>query len=283
MARNRMIKPEFWTSKTLMRVSRDARLMFIGLWNFADDYGIHDDSNRRIIGNIFPYDETVSENDIQKWKSELLNEHLLTKIDYLGHQYLFIRSWEEHQKVPHPGKETIPADVIAEFVKQQEEEKSLTEGIHEALMRTSGEPQPQIEIEREIEIESKIESPAVEVPKKKNLKKIENEFDEKSKPFILAKLLFDLIKQNNEKAKVPNLQNWAADIDKMQRIDGHLFDEIELIIRWSQQDSFWLQNILSASKLREKFPDLWIKAKSKIHTAIVKQQEMEAKTAVIST
>ena len=36
MARNRMIKPEFWSSETLMSISRDARLTFIGIWNFCD-------------------------------------------------------------------------------------------------------------------------------------------------------------------------------------------------------------------------------------------------------
>lgn len=98
-------------------------------------------------------------------------------------------------------------------------------------------------------------------------------FKEDSQEYILAKLLSDLIRKNNEKAKTPNLQNWAADIDKMLRIDGHSFTEIQTIIYWSQQDTFWLQNILSASKLREKFSSLWIKAKTQVYNQARKQQD----------
>jgi len=34
MARIRTIKPEFWTAEQVMELSRDARLLFIGMWNF---------------------------------------------------------------------------------------------------------------------------------------------------------------------------------------------------------------------------------------------------------
>ena len=61
MARNRMIKPEFWASETLMRVSRDARLVFIATWNFCDDYGFCLNSNRSLLGDVFPLDEDVTE------------------------------------------------------------------------------------------------------------------------------------------------------------------------------------------------------------------------------
>lgn len=179
MARNRMIKPQFWVSKTLMRVSRDARLMFIGLWNFADDYGILENSNRRILGEVFPYDENVSEKDIKKWKDELLHEKLLMQVLYDGHSYLYIRSWEEHQKVAHRAKETIP---------------------HETLMRVSRDPHPQIEreVEREVEREGVIASPKLTVedfekvwkiyPNKKNKQKAQEKFL-KLKPEILELIL----------------------------------------------------------------------------------------------
>jgi hypothetical protein len=41
MARIRTVKPEFWTSEQVMNCSRDARLLFIGMWNFCDDGGNH--------------------------------------------------------------------------------------------------------------------------------------------------------------------------------------------------------------------------------------------------
>ncbi len=138
MARNRMIKPDFWTSKTLMRVSRDSRLMFIGLWNFADDYGILENSNRRILGDLFPYDEQVSDKDIQKWKDELVKEGLLLKIEWQNHHFLFIRSWEEHQKVAHRSRETIPVGVIQE---------TLTRYSRESHAVLSGKVEVEVEVE----------------------------------------------------------------------------------------------------------------------------------------
>jgi hypothetical protein len=239
MARNRMIKATFWSSKTLMRVSREARLFFIGLWNFADDYGVLDDSNRKILGEVFPYDETVTEKEIAKWKEELLREKLLIKSSYHGRDYLIIRSWEEHQKVAHPGKETIPA-----------------RDLQEILVRASGEAQPQIEREKEIKKEREVENYSSENSDE------EKNFEEDSDEIFLASLLRELILQNNPKAKKPNLQKWAAEVDKMIRIDCRTFKEIEFIIHWSQKDNFWKANILSTAKLREKFDQLFIKAKS---------------------
>jgi len=40
MARIRTIKPEFWTDGDMFKLSRDARLFYIGLWNFCDDNGV---------------------------------------------------------------------------------------------------------------------------------------------------------------------------------------------------------------------------------------------------
>ena len=57
-------------------------------------------------------------------------------------------------------------------------------------------------------------------------------------------------------------ETWASHIDKLNRIDGRTFEQIEYMIRWTQHDSFWSQNILSTAKLREKFSDLIPKLKA---------------------
>ena len=40
MARIRTIKPEFWSDEKVGGLPLACRLLFIGLWNFADDYGV---------------------------------------------------------------------------------------------------------------------------------------------------------------------------------------------------------------------------------------------------
>jgi hypothetical protein len=130
MARNRMIKPEFWASETLMRVSRDSRLLFIGLWNFCDDYGFCMNSNRKILGDVFPIDESVSETNIKKWINELIAINVVIPIEYKGKKLLFIKSWGEHQTVQHKSKRSfIESDDLEQVIKDALDS-------HETLMRS---------------------------------------------------------------------------------------------------------------------------------------------------
>lgn len=57
------------------------------------------------------------------------------------------------------------------------------------------------------------------------------------------------------------LKSWSADIEKINRIDGYSWSEIETVILWAKADSFWYNNIQSGSKLREKFSQLFPKAR----------------------
>lgn len=96
----------------------------------------------------------------------------------------------------------------------------------------------------------------------------EEEIEEEEEKYVLgsrememALLLCALMTANNEKTKQPNYQQWCKDIDLLHRVDGNSFDDIEKVIRWTQQDSFEQNNVLSPSKLRKRFANLWMKAK----------------------
>lgn len=54
MARIRTVKPEFWVSEQVTSCSRGARLLFIGLWNFCDDGGVHAAEHKRLKSEVFP-------------------------------------------------------------------------------------------------------------------------------------------------------------------------------------------------------------------------------------
>lgn len=53
-----------------------------------------------------------------------------------------------------------------------------------------------------------------------------------------------------------DLQNWASDIEKLNRIDGYSWDLIGDMLRFSQSDNFWQGNILSGNALRRSFEKL---------------------------
>jgi phage replication O-like protein O len=83
-----------------------------------------------------------------------------------------------------------------------------------------------------------------------------------SEEIRLSKLLFDLMRINNPNCKGPNnFQGWAKSVDLMFRIDKRTSDQVEYLVRWSQQDDFWMGNILSMGTLRDKFDRLVIQAK----------------------
>ena len=82
----------------------------------------------------------------------------------------------------------------------------------------------------------------------------------------LSGLLAELILKNNPTHRDLNngkgettIIRWANDIDKMLRIDGRDSPMVEKIIRWCQQDTFWLKNILSGETLRKQYDKLILK------------------------
>lgn len=262
MARNRMIKPEFCADKVLARVSRDARLLFIGMWMFSDDYGVIKAKPSWIQANVFEEDDTAELNLVKKWLNELERIRAIIKFLANGKEYYFIRTFLIHQKVDKPSKtrNPEPPDDILDTENRESSEAFDDE----------------VEIEREVEIEKETSSKSDEGKKEKKCK--EKFFDASSDEFEMAALLWNLIEENNPKAKEPDIYKWASEVDKMIRIDGRTRKEIDFIIRWAQKDNFWKANILSTAKLREKFDQLWIKAKSQYEKTI----QQQSKTAFIS-
>jgi len=106
MARYRTIKPEFWSSEQVMECSLTARLMFIGMWNFADDAGRLSYSAKTIKAQIFPGDD-VSADDIRRMIDELSSNGLVIQYVVDGKEYLSITGWH-HQKIDRPQKPKHP-------------------------------------------------------------------------------------------------------------------------------------------------------------------------------
>ena len=80
-------------------------------------------------------------------------------------------------------------------------------------------------------------------------------------------LLEQLILGNDPKARIPKTEaqraKWIDQIDKLNRLDGRGWEEIERVMRWAQNDHFWKSNILSAQKFRAQFPKLMLAGEKK--------------------
>lgn len=100
MARIRSIKPETWTSEQVMDLSRDARLLFIGMWNFCDDAGIHPGSPKRLKAEVFPGDDITSA-DVRRLIDEAIAVGLVDEYEVDGESFWIVTGWH-HQKIDQP-------------------------------------------------------------------------------------------------------------------------------------------------------------------------------------
>jgi len=112
VARIRSIKPEFWTSEQVMECSPNARLMFIGMWNFADDCGRLPCSPKTIKAQIFPSDD-IALDSIRGMINELSSNGLLLIYSIEDKDFLQITGWS-HQRIDKPQPAKYPAPFFDE-------------------------------------------------------------------------------------------------------------------------------------------------------------------------
>jgi hypothetical protein len=108
MARIRTIKPSFWSDPGVVRLSRDARLLMVGLVSFADDEGRFVGSPAAIIGYVYPHDDDVTPLKLKRWLSEIEKQCHLILYQVDGLSYGALDKYHKHQVISHPQKSTLP-------------------------------------------------------------------------------------------------------------------------------------------------------------------------------
>lgn len=104
MSRIRTIKPEFWTDETIVECSLSTRLLFIGMWNFADDSGNIERSAKQLKMKILPADNI----DIEPLIEELIKHKLVIEYEVPPKKYLHIKGFKNHQVINKPSKSKLP-------------------------------------------------------------------------------------------------------------------------------------------------------------------------------
>jgi len=99
----------------------------------------------------------------------------------------------------------------------------------------------------------------------------------------LATLLAQRILENNpkselrdEKLRERRIKTWTIDLEMMVRLDGWTKDEIQQAIEFTQNDSFWRANILSAGKLRAQRDQLRLKMQEQKKGAMSRAEQRTA-------
>lgn len=96
MARARNIKPGFFKNELLVQCSPHARLLFAGLWCWADRAGRLEDRPVRLRAEIFPYEDV----DVSALLDELADKGFVLRYEVAGRKYIQINTFQSHQS-PH--------------------------------------------------------------------------------------------------------------------------------------------------------------------------------------
>jgi hypothetical protein len=107
------VKPEFWDDRKLARrTSRDARLLYIALWNLADEHGRLNGDPQWIKGQAFSYDDDLDASAVAKLLEELAAPAVGAVVAYEddGDPYLFLPKLARHQRLePEKVRSRLPA------------------------------------------------------------------------------------------------------------------------------------------------------------------------------
>ena len=111
----------------------------------------------------------------------------------------------------------------------------------------------------------------------KNNRDKNNTLSPQAKKF--AKKLSNYIQKHNPYEQITDrqLERWAEDIDKLNRINDVSWNDINTVMVWAMDDAFWRQNIRSGSKFRKQFSNLAGRMIAKAEQA--KERELKAKEA----
>lgn len=127
MARIRSIKPEFWVSEQIGECSTNARLLFVGLWTFCDDNGVHPAKVGTLKAEVFPLDD-FSKEQVQSWIDELIKNGLICEFSNNSTTYWHVLTWDKHQKIDKPSrKHPLPSDEGSAPIRRMFAESSGTE------------------------------------------------------------------------------------------------------------------------------------------------------------
>lgn len=99
--RARNIKPGFFLNCELAELDFASRILFIGLWCYADREGRFEWKPKQIKATVFPYDSV----NIEKLLCNLMSLHFITRHDTTG----YVEHFKKHQNPhPHEAKSALP-------------------------------------------------------------------------------------------------------------------------------------------------------------------------------
>lgn len=107
MPRKRMLDPGFWRDEKIAALTFFERLLFEGLWTFAEDHGVGRANPVLLKSDIFPYD-AVSGEEIADALLHLEALGLISLYEIEGQNYYYVVHFKRHQTINRPSRITLP-------------------------------------------------------------------------------------------------------------------------------------------------------------------------------
>lgn len=259
MADGRMLKKKISLSRRLAALETDsARMLYTWLNSHLDVEGRFSADPEVVKGQVVPRLKHLTPEVVEELLCDIASQGLIVRYENDGDRFLELRRFKDEQKL-RPGREKkseIPAPKGCKLL----DEARQPPGNRRA---TAGSP-PADKKGKQVEgldaLPDSRQEEAGRTPAQVKLREVKiREDNVECIEFRLSEYLLRLIKERNENFKQPNLEKWAEIIDLMIRIDKRDPEEIKEVIEWCQQDDFWQDNILSASKLRKQYDQLVMK------------------------
>lgn len=105
MPRIRTIKPDFWKSRAVKKLTDRETLVWLGIWNYADDYGRILDEPVMLVGELWALGLTVKQMD--DTLTGLDSKGRIVRYQVGGDGFIQVVGWS-HQKISHPTDSNIP-------------------------------------------------------------------------------------------------------------------------------------------------------------------------------
>lgn len=115
MPRIRTIKPEYWSSPGTETISPWARLLFVAMWNWADDAGRGTCQLKELQGFAFPLDEEETAPEVatmagfKRTLAQVREQYDVVFYKVSGRPYYAIPSWKRHQRNERTAQSKYPA------------------------------------------------------------------------------------------------------------------------------------------------------------------------------
>lgn len=239
---NRIIKESIRTSKTVNAMTDFQFRIWVYLITYVDDYGRGSADPEIIKGFVLPRRKRVSESDIEKTLAELAGMGCISLYNVDGESYFYFPNWSSHQRI-QTKKSKFPEPVNGE---------SRCTTVSHGESRS----------ESESESESEYKKGKSELCEPGQARPSPAKFSPEDHAYQAAVYLDRQIQARLEGQKSvgeKRLQTWAVEFDRCHRLDGHSWEDISKVLRFSQKDPFWSQNILSGGKFRDKYLQLLAK------------------------